>query len=122
LSDTTGAIAPEVSLYLFATHQPADGLELFVQHKRLERFIVRAKVALNLETPDGELLSNFIVEAETEATLNGLFVVPDNIVPKPDSAEKASKALETFVDLSEYSAPSFDRFRWALRPNVVPSA
>ena len=93
-----------------------------MRHKRLERFFVRAKVALNLETLDGEVLPNFIVEAETEATLTGLFVVPDNIVPRPDNVDKASKALEPFVDLSEYSAPTFDCFRWVFLPNVVPSA
>lgn len=109
---------PEASLYLFAQHQPVTSIMLSLRNQHDERFNVEAKVQVNIDDLEGKTIPNVVLEAEVEASFDGLIVVPDNLNPKPVTPDEATRALKPFADVSAYSSPMFDEFRWIFRPKV----
>jgi hypothetical protein len=92
---------------------------LSLDHRHNERFHVAAKVQLNIDDLEGKTIPNVVIEAEAEASFEGLIVVPDNLNPKPVTADDATRALKPFADVAAYGSPTFDEFRWVFRPNAL---
>jgi hypothetical protein len=91
---------------------------LSLRNQHDERFNVEAKVQVNIDDLEGKTIPNVVLEAEVEASFDGLIVVPDNLNPKPVTPDEATRALKPFADVSAYSSPMFDEFRWIFRPKV----
>jgi len=56
------------------------------------------------------------IAVQGEATLENLIVVPGNLFPKPGDPVAARTVLGEFIDVSNLSAPEWDRFRYVFAP------
>ena len=107
----------EVSFYLYE-HQDAALRSIKFDRQDGPRFRVNFQIKIpELIGPDDELFKNTWVESSANVVFKGIYVVPGNLWPKPDSVEKAEALLSQHLSIVEMEKPFWDQeFRYTFLP------
>lgn len=101
----------ECSFYLCEHHPVALHALTLRAIPATDRFVVYVRGEVNIEGFD-ELDGTYPFAAEYEVGFQGLVVVPDNLNPKPRSAQEAAATLAPFIMLADFQEPAWVRFRY----------
>ena len=116
LGNGGSGIEPQCSVYI-AEHHPAQILSFILSRASGEnKFNIAISGRFNLRgfgSSDGENLA-FAVRGIVEFA--GIFVLPDNIFPKPACPIDAENLVKKFISTQHLAAPEWDRFRYVLKP------
>lgn len=104
----------EASFYTYY-HQPAREVFLELAYAHSTVFHVTMKMVVDFRK------TQLQISAETDVPYTGLFVVKDNLTPKPTSVAKVLKVAEEFVDVQCYDEPiAVDGgWKWVFSPKKV---
>jgi hypothetical protein len=106
----------ECSFY-FSEHHPVAVSSLkLTRIQGTTRFHVAIAGVLDLEGYGDLDTKGYEIAVQGEATLENLIVVPGNLFPKPGDPVAARTVLGEFIDVSNLSAPEWDRFRYVFAP------
>ena len=107
----------EVSIYC-GRHQEAELRSLSLANRSGCKFDLRLSVLVGLDLPDevGTSLPEEDFDLALSAPLTELIVVPENLTPKPVSAEEALSALGTHIELRNLSKPIDEGYRFVFQP------
>ena len=79
-------------------------------------FDVTASLTVDIELPDGTLVADAEIHGAATAIFEGIYVLPDNLSPKPNTPALAKAALAPFLSLEDFAEPKWDRFRYVFEP------
>lgn len=79
-------------------------------------FDVTASLTVDIELPDGTIVSGAEIHAAATATFEGIYVLPGNLSPQPNTPALAKAALAPFLSLADFAEPKWDRFRYVFEP------
>jgi len=120
LSDLLLSELAESSLYL-AEHQPTTLVEaLRIRRRAGSKFDVSLTVVGDIQLPDGQDRFATGISQTALVDFDGVYVVTDNLFPKPDTADEAAGVVDQFLRSDDFEPPMRDRFRYVLSPH--PSA
>ena len=106
----------ECSLYLFEEHHWArlNRLEM----KEVSPGIFEVDFAAIADVDDGSGLRRFEVSGRCDVKFIGIIVVPDNLDPKPETAEAAATTVAHFLALDDLDEPRSEQWRFVLDPST----
>jgi hypothetical protein len=118
LSKSSRLVEPETSFYL-EEHYVADRAELQIDAVVDTMVSLRLSLTANIEGLHGEIYPNTTISAHAKIPFVGIYVLPDNLFPKPGTAEEATTLLAQYFDISELETPEWERFRFTFRPRAA---
>jgi hypothetical protein len=118
LSTSDRLVEPEASFYL-EEHNMADHAELEVCGVKGTMLNVRLSLRANIEGLDGETYPDAEITTSTQIPFVGIYVLPDNLFPKPSSQAEATACLAQFIDADEFLPPEWEGFRFTFRPRAA---
>jgi hypothetical protein len=105
----------EASFYI-AEHHTGTVTALSLRRRTGASFDVTAGLTVDIDLPDGTALPDAKILADTTITFDGIYVLPNNLVPKPNTPELATAALAPFLSPADFTEPRWDRFRYVFEP------
>jgi hypothetical protein len=109
-------IEPQYSVYI-AEHHPAQiSSFLLSRASGANNFNIAVSGRFTLSgfgSADGE---NLEFSLRGVVDFGGVFVLPDNVFPKPACPEDAENLVKKFISTQNLAAPEWDRFRYILKP------
>ena len=119
LSDLLLPELAESSLYL-AEHQPTTLEALRIRRRAGSKFDVSLTVVGDIQLPHGQDRFATRISQTALVDFDDVYVVTDNLFPKPDTADEAARVVDQFLRSDDFEPPMRDRFRYVLSPQ--PSA
>ena len=108
----------ECSLYLFAAHHPATLRRLILRETADARFEADFSAIADVHDPEGSGRRLFEVNGKCHLSFEGIVVVPDNLLPKPNSAHEVESAVAEFLAVDDLTDPRSEGLRFILKPAV----
>ena len=105
----------EASFYI-AEHHLGTASDLSLRRRAGVSFDVTASLTVDIDLPDGTALSDVKIQADATITFDGIYVLPNNLVSKPNTPELAKAALAPFLSPADFAEPKWDRFRYVFEP------
>lgn len=106
----------ESSFYL-TRHDWATVKDFRLKHIADNRFRVCLKAVVDFQGFTGDDVDpEMEITAETDIEYTEMIIVPDNLFPKPSTAQQVSEVVAQFADPAAYHPPEKDDFRYMLRP------
>lgn len=105
----------ECSLYL-AEHQPLLLESLRIRRHAGAEFSATVTARGRVEMPDGHVHPSTLFSVDALLRFEGIYVVPDNLFPKPGTEEDAARVVEPFISVDDFEPPIRDQFRFELSP------
>ena len=105
----------EASFYI-AEHHLGKATSLSLHRRTGALFDVTASLTVDLVLPNGTVLPDAEIQAAATVTFNGIYVLPDNLFPKPNTPELAKAALAPFILPSDFAEPRWERFKYVFEP------
>jgi hypothetical protein len=105
----------QTSFYL-GEHHDAKARLLDLRHSEGARFHVRLEGEFTLEGFGALDAAPIAFEIEGEVDFAGVYVIPNNLSPKPVTPAEAKACVAELLDVSTLEEPVWDRFRFVLAP------
>jgi len=118
LADVRKPKLTEASFYGFGEHQQGDLRALNLTRGRGPAFKAQVELVLDLVDDHGRRHRGVRIEATSRIVFDGIYVLPDNLSPRPDSAKKAQAVVAKFLEPDTLEPPVWDRFRYVLAPKT----
>ena len=118
LNSSTEPSSVECSVY-FTAHHPVRIDSLSVRRvPHATRFEIELSGSFDLKGY-GELdAQNIPLVLRGEVDFEGVVVVPDNLLPKPESPSDVVRMVEPFLATDNLGEPEWDRFRYVLKAEL----
>lgn len=114
LQSCTNLSEIESSFYL-AQHHEMDIRELFIK-KSDNSYTVNLVGEFELSGFGNEFNGKVAVDLSSELTIEGIVVVPDNMIPKPSTPKEVETLVEPLFDMSQLGQPQKEGFRYIIKP------
>jgi hypothetical protein len=105
----------EVSFYL-SEHHDAKARVLELRRSEGARFHIRLEGEFTLQGFGALDAAPIEFAIEGELDFMGVFVIPNNLFPKPTTASEAKACVAPYLDTSALGKATWDRFRFVLAP------
>jgi hypothetical protein len=105
----------EASFYL-AQHHAGRLERLDLSRTGETAFKVNLSLVCDLVEPNGAIASGTRIDAAGMITFDGVYVIPDNLAPKPRTEDEAVAATSEFIDTGDFERPVWERFKYVLAP------
>jgi hypothetical protein len=106
----------EASVYFMDFHQTVELVTFRLDRVGGARFDATVELSGELELLDGTRMPRSPIVWRGPVELTGVVIVPENLFPKPLTAQEATAVLAAFIDPSGFSAPERDATQWAFSP------
>lgn len=107
----------EASLYVLAQHHPATISRLEISEQAPGRY--RLAVAGSAEVSAEQGMLNVPFSLVCDLDFVGIFVVRENLFPKPANPAEVQAALNQFISPEGFAEPREDGFRYVVQPASV---
>jgi hypothetical protein len=120
-NDLVDPAMTEASLYFTDIHQPVVLQDFRLRATGGDAFEASFTVSAELTTLHGETMPAMTIAWRGVLRFVGVYIVPENLFPKPQTADDATAVLAPFIDPSGFDPPSRDEVRFLFAPAPMTS-
>jgi hypothetical protein len=105
----------EASFYL-AEHQAGRLERLSLSRSGEKAFKVELSLTFDLVEPNGRIVRSSRLDAAGTIAFDGIYVIPENLAPKPRTPGAAAKVASEFIDIGDFEEPTWEQFKYVFPP------
>lgn len=102
----------------FAAHHEGVAERLQLRRVTGAEFDIDLAMRLDFEDLDGAVQKDALIEVTTRVPFEGVYISPDQLFPKPKTAEAATALLAKHIEVADFEPPRGDSSRYLFAPRA----